>query len=237
MSFTRLVAIRDVAALLAKAHASASVRGFASAACVPSSKQTSQRNTIDWRRWSAASAATFGFVCWLYESTTSTHCLDGPTDLQMGATEPSAARLQQWLTDIDASVDAVEIRRSKDVRLVVHRYSVTILGAFCMHKICKHSRLQHPEAGLGVFASDGIWKPLHVSWWKRSWYSWQKPNDGIILASFPLQAAVTPQTILTDPVLGSMYQELLSIGEKLMPDSQSNGNQSLFAFCCLRGLG
>lgn len=80
-----------------------------------------------------------------------------------------------------------------------------------------HLCLQHPEAGLGLFASDGIWKPLHVSWWKRLWYSWQKPNDGIILASFPLQAAVTPQTILADPVLGSAYQELVSIGKMLMP--------------------
>ena len=33
-----------------------------------------------------------------------------------------------------------------------------------------------------------------------------------MLASFPLQAAVTPQTILSDPVLGQTYKELLNIG-------------------------
>lgn len=72
--------------------------------------------------------------------------------------------------------------------------------------------LQHPSAGLGVFASDGICKPLHVSWWKLPYYRIYKPNDGIVLASFPLQAAITSQTILSDPVLGQTYQELLDIG-------------------------
>ena len=125
MSFTRLIAIRDVAALLAKTHATASVRVFASAARVPSSKQTTQGSTVDWRRWSAASAATFGLACWLYESNQSTLCLDGLINLQTGVTE-SSARLQQWLTDVGASIDAVEIRRSKDVSVVMQRFTVTI---------------------------------------------------------------------------------------------------------------
>ena len=79
--------------------------------------------------------------------------------------------------------------------------------------------LQQAKSGQGVFASDGVWKRLRVTWWKRPWYSWSKPNDGIILATFPLHAAVTPQTILADPVLGSTYQELLSVG-MLQPSSQ-----------------
>lgn len=40
----------------------------------------------------------------------------------------------------------------------------------------------------------------------------RKPNDGIALANFPLQATITPQTIVSDPVLGPTYQELLDIG-------------------------
>ena len=38
------------------------------------------------------------------------------------------------------------------------------------------------------------------------------PNYGIVLATFPLQAAITPKTIISDPVLGDTYQELLDIG-------------------------
>ena len=72
--------------------------------------------------------------------------------------------------------------------------------------------MQHPDAGLGVFASEQIRKVLQVSWWKRPWHRLRKPNDGIVLATFPLQAAITPQTILSDPVLGQNYQELLDIG-------------------------
>ena len=71
--------------------------------------------------------------------------------------------------------------------------------------------LQRPDAGLGVFASREVQKTLQVSW-KRPYYRFCKPNDGIVLASFPLQAAITRQTILSDPVLGQTYKELLDIG-------------------------
>ena len=73
--------------------------------------------------------------------------------------------------------------------------------------------MQQANAGLGVFASSGIHNQIHVSWWKWPWYRLRKPNDGVVLATFPLQAAITPKTIMADPVLGDTYQELFEIGE------------------------
>ncbi|KAL0023620.1 hypothetical protein WJX77_008160 [Trebouxia sp. C0004] len=92
--------------------------------------------------------------------------------------------LRQWLDSVGADVDAIDVREC----------------------------VEHLDAGLGVFASEEVQKTLQVSWWKRPYYRFRKPNDGIVLASFPLQAAITPQTILSDPVLGQTYKELLNIG-------------------------
>ncbi|KAL3140376.1 hypothetical protein ABBQ38_004637 [Trebouxia sp. C0009 RCD-2024] len=176
MSSRRLVAIRDVAALLAR-NASNAHRSYACAAYMPSTKQGNKAP------WGAATAAVVGLAYWFYNEQPA-RCLNRQLEPDESITEvQDACRLQHWLASVGANLDAVEIRDS-----------------------------QHAEAGLGVFASDSVWKPLQVSWWKQPWYRWRKPNDGIILATFPLHAAITPQTILSDPVLGSTYQELLNIG-------------------------
>ena len=208
MSLSRLVLLRNVKALLAKTNALNPRRGFASSACLPALKQTQQESLPSWGLYGAACAAAVGLASWLYEYEGHTRCLQGPTDPQEDVPKVSTAHLQHWLHSVGASIDAVEVRASQEVRLL-YRHMLLV-------HLLKLQLLQRPEAGLGLFASDGIWKPLHVSWWKRPWYSWQKPNEGIILASFPLQAAMTPKTILSDPVLGPSYQELLSIGKKYL---------------------
>lgn len=186
MALRRLTAIRDLAALLCTRNAVSSgcVRGYWSASQTRSGAQTSQQTSTDWAYWRAASAAAVGLACLLQDTESPAHCLTSPSDTEESVSEPLTADLQRWLASIGAETDAISIRDSKD----------------------------HPSAGLGVFASDDICKPLHVSWWKLPWYRIYKPNDGIVLASFPLQAAITSQTILSDPVLGQTYQELLDIG-------------------------
>ena len=113
MSLTRLVAMRDVAALLAKASAANARRSYACAAYTPSTQQGSK---VAWAPWGAATAAVIGLGCWLYDTERPARCLHGRSELQGSVTELSATRLQHWLESVGANVEAVEIRNAKDVR-------------------------------------------------------------------------------------------------------------------------
>lgn len=110
MSLKSLVALRDVAALLAKARAPNAQRSYACAAYMPSTQQGSKVV------WGAATAAVAGLACWLYNTERPAHCLHESSESRGSVPELSATRLQQWLASVGANVEAVEIRNSKDVR-------------------------------------------------------------------------------------------------------------------------
>lgn len=190
MSVRRLVALRDCATLLSKARRSTIQDGWRlSQTCgVAFLQQDTSRDAQSvWQRWAALCGATIGVSCLLQQYDGPARCF-AETDLDVDEVSYALSRselLRQWLTTVGAEIDAVDIRQS--------HASAT--------------------AGLGVFASEGVRGALHVSWWKWPWYRVRKPNDGIVLATFPLQAAITPKTIISDPVLGGMYQELLDQGD------------------------
>ena len=110
MSLKRFVALRDAAALLAKASSPDARRSYAYAAYMPSTQQGSKLV------WGAATAAVAGLACWLYGTERPAQCLHDLCERRGSVTELSATRLQHWLASVGANVEAVEIRNSKDVR-------------------------------------------------------------------------------------------------------------------------
>lgn len=112
MSLKRLVALRDVAALLAKTCGPNAQRSYACAATHLSPTQQGSKVACG-----AASAAVAGLACWLYDTERPAHCLHDVPEPHGSVTEVSAARLQHWLASVGADVEAVEIRTSKHVRL------------------------------------------------------------------------------------------------------------------------
>ena len=110
MSLIRLVALRDVAALLAKASVPNARRSYACAADMPATQQGSKVV------WGAATAAVAGLACWLYGTERPAQCLHDRSEPRGSVTELSATRLEPWLASVGANVEAVEIRNSKDVR-------------------------------------------------------------------------------------------------------------------------
>ncbi|KAA6422499.1 MAG: hypothetical protein FRX49_07674 [Trebouxia sp. A1-2] len=185
MALGKFSVFRSIAALLRSADvASASLaRDYCTASHTGVSRRTLQETAVDWRYWTASSAATVTLIAWMQAQEGPAHCLTEPTKDEDHVTEKSSFMLRQWLDSVGADVDAIDVQECTE----------------------------RPDAGLGVFASREVQKTLQVSW-KRPYYRFCKPNDGIVLASFPLQAAITRQTILSDPVLGQTYKELLDIG-------------------------
>lgn len=111
MSSRRLVAIRDVAALLAR-NASNAHRSYACAAYMPSTKQGNKAP------WGAATAAVVGLAYWFYNEQPA-RCLNRQLEPDESITEvQDACRLQHWLASVGANLDAVEIRDSQVVRLM-----------------------------------------------------------------------------------------------------------------------
>ncbi len=210
MSLGRFSVVRSIAAFLSSADvASASLaRGYCTASHTGVSRRTLQETATNWRYWTASSAATVTLIAWWQAQAGPAHCLTESTKVEDHVTEESSFMLRQWLDSVGADVDAIDVRESVQVSsfLTGCKENEALWPDACV------ILLQHPDAGLGVFASEEVQKTLQVSWWKRPYYRFRKPNDGIVLASFPLQAAITPQTILSDPVLGQTYKELLDIG-------------------------
>ena len=110
MSLKRLVALRDVAALLSTASAPNARRSYACATYLQSTQQGSKVV------WGVATAAVAGLACWLYDTERPAHCLHDLSEPRGSVTELSATRLQHWLARVGANVEAVEIRNSNDVR-------------------------------------------------------------------------------------------------------------------------
>ena len=110
MSLKRLVALRNVAALLAKASMPDAQTSSACAAYMPSTQQGSKVV------WGAATAAVAGLACWLYDTERPAHCLHDLSKPHGSVTELSATSLHHWLESVGANVEAVDIRNSKDVR-------------------------------------------------------------------------------------------------------------------------
>lgn len=113
MSLKRLVALRDVAALLAKTCGPIAQRSYACAATHLCTTQQGSKVA-----WGAASAAVAGLACWLYDTERPAHCLHDVSEPHGSITEVSATRLQHWLASVGADVEAVEIRTSKHVSLL-----------------------------------------------------------------------------------------------------------------------
>lgn len=110
MSLKRLVALRDVAALLLKARAPDARTSYACAAYMPSTQQGSKVV------WGAGTAAVAGLACWLYDTERPAHCLHDLSEPHGSVTELSATSLCHWLASVGANVEAVDIRNSEDVR-------------------------------------------------------------------------------------------------------------------------
>lgn len=119
MAIRRLASLRECAALLSRCQQSAATEILTAsqlssvAACLHD--QPRQDTQSHWHRWSAICAATIGVSCALQ------HC-QGPADCFSAGTEtepdiPSAApeALADWLTQVGAEVDAIDIRQSRSV--------------------------------------------------------------------------------------------------------------------------
>jgi len=122
MALRRLSAIRDLVAVLCKTDGAAAgvVHSYCVASQTVSVARTTQTPRRDWRHWTAASAAAVGLACFLQSTEGPARCLTQPTKLDDYVTEPRTAELQRWLESIGAGVDAIDIRRSEDVSMLMN---------------------------------------------------------------------------------------------------------------------
>lgn len=72
--------------------------------------------------------------------------------------------------------------------------------------------VQNPQAGLGVYAKHSeLEERLKKGWWQ--WLtSWTRPTKDFVLATVPLDHAITAKTIVADETLGPLYQQFLIDG-------------------------
>ena len=77
---------------------------------------------------------------------------------------------------------------------------------------CWLLNLQNPEVGLAVYpAQADVEERLTKGWWQWA-TSWMRSPKDFVLATVPLDHAVTVKTIVADVKLGQEYEQLLRDG-------------------------
>lgn len=121
MALGKFSVFRSIAALLRSADvASASLaRDYCTASHTGVSRRTLQETAVDWRYWTASSAATVTLIAWMQAQEGPAHCLTEPTKDEDHVTEKSSFMLRQWLDSVGADVDAIDVQECTEVSSTV----------------------------------------------------------------------------------------------------------------------